>query len=107
MRFSSGIFTGSRSRVRRWSSTTLSTIPIARRPPGETLGILARIASPVVGPIVDKKVLRTFASASRLTEQAYNDPAALYHTLGANREINTSDLREIRKVLRCCAEDAG
>ena len=72
-----------------------------------TLGVLARIASPIVGPIVDKKVLRTFGAAAKLMEQAYDNPAALYHTLGANREINTSDLREFRKVLRCCAEDAG
>jgi len=71
------------------------------------LDVLARIASPVVGPIVDKKVLRTFGAAAKLMEQAYDNPAALYHTLGANREINTSDLREFRKVLRCCAEDAG
>jgi hypothetical protein len=70
------------------------------------LGILARIAKPVVGPIVDKKVLRTFAAAAKLAEQAYHDPAALYHTLGANREINKRDLREFRKALRCCSEEA-
>ena len=71
------------------------------------LGVLARIAKPVVGPIVDKKVLRTFAAAAKLTEQAYRDPAALYYTLGASREINKSELREFRKALRCCAEDGS
>jgi hypothetical protein len=39
-----------------------------------TVGVLARIASPMVGPIVDRKVLRTLATASRLTEQASHDP---------------------------------
>lgn len=38
------------------------------------VGVLARIASPMVGPIVDRKVLRTLATASRLTEQASHDP---------------------------------
>jgi hypothetical protein len=71
------------------------------------LGILARIARPVVGPIVDKKVLRTFAAASRLTEQASDDPTTLYHSLEASLEIEKSALREFRKILRCCAEDAG
>ena len=71
------------------------------------LGVLARIARPVVGPIVDKKVLRTFAAAAKLTEQAYRDPAALYHALGASREIDTRELREFRKALRCCAEDGS
>ena len=71
------------------------------------LGILARIARPVVGPIVDKKVLRTFAAAAKLTEKAYDDPAALYHTLEASREIDKSDLREFRKALRCCADGSG
>ena len=72
-----------------------------------TLGVLARIASPVVGPIVDKKVLRTFGAAAKLMEQAYDNPASLYRTLASSQEIAKSDLREFRKVLRCCAEDAG
>ena len=71
------------------------------------LGILARIAKPIVGPIVDKKVLRTFAAAAKLTEKAYDDPAALYHTLEASREIDKGDLREFRKALRCCADGSG
>ena len=71
------------------------------------LGILARIARPVVGPIVDRKVLRTFAAASRLTEHASHDPTTLYHSLEASPEIEKSALREFRKVLGCCAEDAG
>ena len=71
------------------------------------LGILARIAKPVVGPIVDKKVLRTFAAAAKLTEQAYRDPVALYHTLGASREINKSELRGFRKALHSCADKEG
>jgi hypothetical protein len=71
------------------------------------LGILARIARPVVGPIVDKKVLRTFAAASRLTEQASLDPAALYDALAANPEINKNNLREFRKTLDCFTEDSG
>lgn len=71
------------------------------------LGILARIARPVVGPIVDRKVHRTFAAASRLTEQASHDPTTLYHSLEASQEIEKSELREFRKILRCCAEDAG
>jgi hypothetical protein len=71
------------------------------------LGILTRIARPVVGPIVDRKVLRTFAAASRLTEHASHDPTTLYHSLEASPEIEKSALREFRKVLRCCAEDAG
>lgn len=71
------------------------------------LGILARIAKPVVGPIVDRKVLRTFAAASKLTEQASHDPTTLYHSLEASPEIEKSELREFRRVLRCCAEDAG
>ena len=73
----------------------------------QVLAILARIARPVVGPIVDKKVLRTFAAAGRLTEQASNDPVRLYQTLEASPEIEKSALREFRKVLRCCADDAG
>jgi hypothetical protein len=60
-----------------------------------------------VGPIVDKKVLRTFAAVSRLTEQASHDPTTLHHSLEASPEIEKSALREFRKVLRCCAEDAG
>jgi len=71
------------------------------------LGILVRIARPVVGPIVDRKVLRTFAAASRLTEHASHDPTTLYHSLEASPEIEKSALREFRKVLRCCAVDAG
>jgi hypothetical protein len=71
------------------------------------LGILARIARPVVGPIVDKKVLRTFAAASRLTERASHDPAGLYHSLETSPEIQKEDLRKFRRTLRCCAEDAG
>ena len=71
------------------------------------LGILARIARPVVGPIVDKKVLRTFAAASRLTERASHDPVRLYQTLAASPEIKKSELQEFRKVLRCCAEAGG
>jgi hypothetical protein len=71
------------------------------------LGILARIARPVVGPVVDKKVLRTFAAASRLTEQASLDPAALYDALAANPEINKNNLREFRKTLDCFTEDSG
>lgn len=71
------------------------------------LGILARIARPVVGPIVDKKVLRTFAAAGRLTEQASHNATALYHSLDASPEIMKSELREFRRVLRCCGEDAG
>ena len=70
------------------------------------MGVGAGETKPVVGPIVDKKVLRTFAAAAKLTEQAYRDPAALYHTLGANREINKRDLREFRKALRCSSEEA-
>ncbi len=71
------------------------------------LGVLARIAKPVVGPIVDKKLLRTFTAAAKLTELASRDPAALYHTLRASSEINKRELREFRKALRCCAEDGG
>ena len=71
------------------------------------LGILARIARPVVGPIVDRKVLRTFAAASRLTEQASHDPTTLYRSLEASPEIEKSELREFRTILRGCAEDAG
>ncbi len=69
------------------------------------LGILARIARPVVGPIVDRKVLRTFAAAAKLTEQVSRDPAVLYRTLEASQEINKSDLREFRKALGCCGEN--
>jgi len=72
-----------------------------------TLGVLARIASPIVGPIVDKKVLRTFGAAAQLMGQAYDNPASLYRTLASSPEIAKSDLREFRKILRCCAEDAG
>ena len=71
------------------------------------LGVLARIAKPVVGPIVDKKVLRTFAAAAKLTEQAYNDPTALNHTLAASHEIGKDELREFRKALQCCMEESG
>ena len=71
------------------------------------LGILARIAMPVVGPIVDKKVRRTFAAASRLTEQASHNPTAVYESLQASPEIMTNELRQFRRVLRCCGEDAG
>jgi hypothetical protein len=71
------------------------------------LGILARIARPLVGPIVDRKVLRTFAAASRLTAQASDDPAGLYRSLEASPEIQKKELREFRSILRCCAEDAG
>ena len=71
------------------------------------LGILASIAKPVVGPIVDKKVLRSFTTAARLTTLASNDPATLYHTLAASKEMAESDLREFRKVLRCCIEGRG
>ncbi len=71
------------------------------------LGILARIARPVVGPIVDKKVLRTFAAAGKLTERASNDPAAFYHTLAASQEIDKAGLREFRRLLRCCVEGRG
>ncbi len=70
----------------------------------QILGILARIAKPVVGPIVDKKVLRTFGAVAKLTEQAYDNPAALYRTLSASQEIAGSDLREFRKALRCCGD---
>ena len=69
------------------------------------LGILARIAKPVVGPIVDRKVLRSFAAAAKLTEQASRDPAALYRTLEASPEINKRELAEFRKALGCCLED--
>jgi hypothetical protein len=72
-----------------------------------TLGVLAYIASPIVGPIVDKKILRTFGAAAQLMGQAYDNPASLYHTLASSPEIAKSDLREFRKILRCCAEDAG
>jgi hypothetical protein len=72
-----------------------------------TLGVLARIASPIVGPIVDKKVLRTFGAAAQLMGQAYDNPASLYRTLASSPEIAKSDLREFRKVLRCCADEAG
>lgn len=71
------------------------------------LGILTRIAKPVVGPIVDKKVLRTFAAAAKLTTQAYRDPAALYRTLEASVEIDRHELEEFAKALGCCLEDAG
>ena len=40
-------------------------------------------------------------------EHASHDPTTLYHTLEAGQEIEKSELREFRKVLRCCAEDAG
>jgi len=63
------------------------------------LGTLARIAKPVVGPIVDRKVLRSFAAAAKLTEQASRDPAALYRTLEASPEINKRELAEFRKAL--------
>jgi hypothetical protein len=68
------------------------------------LGVLARIAKPVVGPIVDKKVLRTFANASKLTERASSEPASLYRSLATSDQINQSDLREFRKVLPCCVD---
>ena len=73
----------------------------------QILVILARIARPVVGPIVDRKVLRTFTAAGRLTEQASHDPAGLYRTLAASRQIGKAELQEFRKVLRCCAEASG
>ena len=71
------------------------------------LASLARIARPVVGPVVDKKVLRTFIAASKLTERVSHDPAGLYRTLAASRQIGKAELQEFRKVLRCCAEASG
>ena len=68
------------------------------------LGILASLAKPVVGPIVDRKVRRSFATAARLTSLASNDPMTLYQTLAASNEMAESDLRAFRKVLRCCVE---
>ena len=71
------------------------------------LGILARIARPVVGPIVDKKVLRTFTAVGKLTEQVSHDPDALYRTLAASQEINKVELREFRRLLRTCVHGRG
>jgi hypothetical protein len=71
------------------------------------LGILARIARPIVGPIVDKKVLRTYAAASKLTAQASHDPAGLLRSLETSPEIQKEELLEFRRVLRCCTDDAG
>lgn len=71
------------------------------------LGTLARIARPMVGPIIDKKVLRTFTAASRLTERASSDPTALYQFLAASQEIDKTELREFRRLLRCCVEGRG
>jgi hypothetical protein len=45
--------------------------------------------------------------ARDVTEQAYHDPITLYPSLEASPEIEKSALREFRKILRCCAEDAG
>jgi hypothetical protein len=68
------------------------------------LGILARIARPVVGPIVDRKVLRTFHAASKLAEQASRDPLGLYATLAASRQFDEQALEGLRRVLRCCPQ---
>ena len=42
-----------------------------------------------------------------VTEHASHDPTTLYPSLEASPEIEKSALREFRKILRCCAEDAG
>jgi len=42
-----------------------------------------------------------------VTEQASHDPTTLYHSLEASPEIEKKELREFRRALRCCAEEAG
>ena len=42
-----------------------------------------------------------------VTEHASHDPTTLYHSLEASPEIEKKEFREFRRVLRCCAEDAG
>jgi hypothetical protein len=42
-----------------------------------------------------------------VTEHASHDPTTPYHSPEASPEIEKSALREFRRVLRCCAEDAG
>jgi len=66
------------------------------------LGVLARIATPVLGPLVDKQVHRTFAAVGKLIEQASNDPGAVYKTLAASPEMDPHDLQEFGKVFGCC-----
>jgi len=41
------------------------------------------------------------------TEHASYDPTTLYHSLEASPEIEKKELREFRRGLRCCAEEAG
>ena len=42
-----------------------------------------------------------------VTEQASHDPTTLYPGLEASPEIEKKERRELRRGLRCCAEDAG
>jgi len=68
------------------------------------LGLLARIATPVLGPLIDKQVHRTFAAVGKLIEQASNDPGTVYKTLAASPEFPPHDLREFGMVLGCCPD---
>jgi hypothetical protein len=68
------------------------------------LGVLARFAAPVLGPLVDKQVHRTFTAVGKLIEQASNDPEAVYRSLAGNPAIAPHDLREFVKALGCCPD---
>lgn len=63
------------------------------------LGILVRLARPVLTAAADREISRTVAMAIKVSESAYDDPDGFLNKLRASTDMNTADLSAITGCL--------
>ena len=68
------------------------------------LDVLARLVGPIVGSAVDRKVVRTFGIAAKVSERAYDDPAGF---LGALRNAPDVDRRHLATMAALLGQADG